>query len=378
MQTEKHTYVFHLHILGPGVDQEMPLSPGAYIIGREEGSAIRLADAYISRRHAQLTVGTVECVLEDLGSHNGTGVDGQQLQPNAPVILHPPAVIQIGPFVLTLTQQEIARPDPGASLPVFIEDEQSTPDSRGAPENQAEDDNQPEAEDPSEADIQPEVDSQPIHEEQPEAELQLEAAATPEEMGEPGSAGGDGSAGGKVAAAGEDPAFAPAFRGPGLPFPPGLTRDSLRLIKYLPGIYQTEFMSHFLALFEAILMPVEWNVDNFDLYCSPETAPDSFLPWLANWFEIAADPAWDDEQRRAILKEAAALYARRGTRWAMSRVLEILTGQPPEIVEFEDGQPPLIVTIRVRLGDRKVDPQFLQRLVLASQPAHVQCRLVAA
>ena len=71
------------------------------------------------------------------------------------------------------------------------------------------------------------------------------------------------------------------------------------LLSYLPGIYHTEFMSHFLAIFEAVLFPVEWQIDNFDLFLDPGTAPRNFLPWLANWFDIVFDSTWSEAQQRA-------------------------------------------------------------------------------
>ena len=57
------------------------------------------------------------------------------------------------------------------------------------------------------------------------------------------------------------------------PMPPGLSMYSRQLLQFLPGIYHTDFMSRFLAVFESILMPIEWNIDNFDLYLDPGSAP---------------------------------------------------------------------------------------------------------
>jgi hypothetical protein len=56
-------------------------------------------------------------------------------------------------------------------------------------------------------------------------------------------------------------------------FPPGLTLHSQRLLDFLPDIYHTDFMSRFLALFESILLPIEWNIGNFDIFLTPGAAP---------------------------------------------------------------------------------------------------------
>ena len=55
--------------------REHPLRPGLNVIGRE--GDVLIADARASRRHAQITSENDELTLEDLGSTNGTTVDGQ-------------------------------------------------------------------------------------------------------------------------------------------------------------------------------------------------------------------------------------------------------------------------------------------------------------
>ncbi len=151
---------------------------------------------------------------------------------------------------------------------------------------------------------------------------------------------------------------------------PGLETHSLRLINYLPDIYRTDFMSRFLALFESILLPIEWNIDHFDLYLDAETAPASFLPWLASWFGVPFDETWSDEKRRLYLKEAHLIYARRGTRWALSRLLEIYTGVKPEILEFVEGKDPLYFKVRLPIKSEQVNSEVLMRLIDDHKPAH--------
>lgn len=57
--------------------REHPVRPGTTVIGRE--GDILLSDARASRRHAQVTNTNGTLVLEDLGSTNGTKVDGTAL-----------------------------------------------------------------------------------------------------------------------------------------------------------------------------------------------------------------------------------------------------------------------------------------------------------
>ena len=151
--------------------------------------------------------------------------------------------------------------------------------------------------------------------------------------------------------------------------PPGLTFRSERLLSYLPGIYHTEFMEGFLGIFEAVLFPVEWQIDNFDLFLNPATAPAGFLPWLANWFHFVFDSTWSEAQKRTFLKDAYLIYARSGTRWALSRILEIYCGQMFEIEDEAQDLAPH--TFRVKLPkDIAIDRKHIERLIDACKPTH--------
>ncbi len=75
-------------------DMEYPLTTGSYLIGRERAVAIPLYNASTSRRHARIIVTGETVVLEDLGSRNGTLVNGQRV--TAPLTLNIGDVIEIG------------------------------------------------------------------------------------------------------------------------------------------------------------------------------------------------------------------------------------------------------------------------------------------
>jgi hypothetical protein len=69
------------------------LSEGA-LLGRGEGADIRLEDAFASSRHARLVPQGEVIVLEDLGSTNGTYLNGEPLR--GPQPLHVGDQIKIG------------------------------------------------------------------------------------------------------------------------------------------------------------------------------------------------------------------------------------------------------------------------------------------
>lgn len=118
-------------------------------------------------------------------------------------------------------------------------------------------------------------------------------------------------------------------------------------LQYLPAIFSeplpdrndvnhNDFLGRYLMIFESILNPIISMIDNFDLYLSPETAPDLWLDWLASWFDILLVPELPLERKREILRQTEWLYLRRGTRLGMRRLLELYFAVPVEIVEFED------------------------------------------
>lgn len=75
-----------------------PLSIGSTVIGRGDQANLRLPDVGISRRHARLDYDGAQVVLTDLGSTNGSMVNGQRV---SAVALNPGDMVQIGTTTLT-------------------------------------------------------------------------------------------------------------------------------------------------------------------------------------------------------------------------------------------------------------------------------------
>jgi hypothetical protein len=81
-----------------GDGRSYPLAIGSTVIGRGDQANLRLPDVGISRRHARLDFDGAQVVLTDLGSTNGTMVNGQRV---SAVALNPGDMIQIGTTTLT-------------------------------------------------------------------------------------------------------------------------------------------------------------------------------------------------------------------------------------------------------------------------------------
>jgi pSer/pThr/pTyr-binding forkhead associated (FHA) protein len=82
---------------GPAAGSEQPLG-GELTIGREQGAGMVIDDGGVSRLHARFTEENGAVVLEDLGSSNGTYVNGERI--SAPVELAAGDEVQVGGTVL--------------------------------------------------------------------------------------------------------------------------------------------------------------------------------------------------------------------------------------------------------------------------------------
>lgn len=83
---------------GPQAGMSFSISGNQVIIGREEGLDIILQDPESSRRHSRISWQGGDFVIEDLGSTNGTFVNGVQI--TGPQILSPGDSIGIGQTAL--------------------------------------------------------------------------------------------------------------------------------------------------------------------------------------------------------------------------------------------------------------------------------------
>ncbi len=112
---------------GPTPGAAFTLEGDQITIGRDSTNEITINDAEISRRHARLTFQGGKYVLEDLGSTNGTFVNGQRLA--GPRVLKAGEVVSFGEQIILVFEVMNFNPDatvvspraaavPSASRPV--------------------------------------------------------------------------------------------------------------------------------------------------------------------------------------------------------------------------------------------------------------------
>ena len=90
IDVEKGTRALHVDILGP------------VVIGRSPSSDVVIDEPYVSSTHARLTLQGPALVLEDLGSTNGTLVNGHAI--DQPVTLREGDEVQVGDTIMRVSR----------------------------------------------------------------------------------------------------------------------------------------------------------------------------------------------------------------------------------------------------------------------------------
>jgi phage tail-like protein len=111
---------------------------------------------------------------------------------------------------------------------------------------------------------------------------------------------------------------------------------------YLPEIYRRNdepalFLFRLLSLVRTELGAIGGHINALPQLLSPDFAPASALPWLADWLGLELPRIATDPERRALIEKAVALYRKRGTPEGIRDFVEIYTGVRPSLVEaFEE------------------------------------------
>jgi DNA-binding winged helix-turn-helix (wHTH) protein len=80
-------------------DEEYALVEGGNVIGRDPDAQVYIDHPSVSRRHALITIGRSGAAIEDLGSRNGTFVEGRRIEQRTN--LRERTAIGAGPIVMT-------------------------------------------------------------------------------------------------------------------------------------------------------------------------------------------------------------------------------------------------------------------------------------
>lgn len=158
-----------------------------------------------------------------------------------------------------------------------------------------------------------------------------------------------------------------------------------------PQVYQTDndFLQRYLSIFSTMYQEFQEEIDALPELLDVDTAPEALLPMFARWLGLETDEAlFSPEELRRLLKTAPELMARKGTKWAVEKVVKLFVEEPVYIVErnlllsdkrhSEDlyGTTPYDFTVMV---GRKMDEKLrlrLKFLIDQFRPARSRCHIV--
>lgn len=80
MEDENPALVLILKSISTSAQQILRLKPGEYVVGRDPTCDIVIIDPYVSRVHAKIFYRDGKWYIEDLGSKNGTYVNGEDIR----------------------------------------------------------------------------------------------------------------------------------------------------------------------------------------------------------------------------------------------------------------------------------------------------------
>lgn len=131
-------------------------------------------------------------------------------------------------------------------------------------------------------------------------------------------------------------------------FGQGNNHPSIRMIKiyfpkqtwisYLPCVYQNDlksasFLERYLGIFQSVYDDMEQDIRRSACHMDPDAGQGDFLLWCASWLKIGNTYLWTEEKLRKLLKCAAGLFSKRGTRDGLLELVEIYTGEKPLLIE---------------------------------------------
>jgi phage tail-like protein len=152
-----------------------------------------------------------------------------------------------------------------------------------------------------------------------------------------------------------------------MPLPTGSVSSYL---DFLPVIFHDgDFLGRFLMIFQSVWEPLEYRQDHMDMYFDARTCPAPFLTWLADWLGVGVGQVMEEGRLRSLLGEAVELYRWRGTRYGLTRLIEVCTGLTPVIAEAPSN--PAVLHIRVTIpSESGLDREAIERLIREHKPAH--------
>jgi phage tail-like protein len=126
---------------------------------------------------------------------------------------------------------------------------------------------------------------------------------------------------------------------------------------YLPAVYREDgesasFLDRFLANVEGFFTSIEDRIAAAQVLFDARTAPAEALDWLAGWFGVALDPAWDERKRRLFIEHAMEFFAMRGTVRGVETALRLVLEDCADETLFSPPPPGQVRPSGIRIVEK--------------------------
>lgn len=106
-------------------------------------------------------------------------------------------------------------------------------------------------------------------------------------------------------------------------------------------------LASMLAMYKTVFDKTDRRIVEFDDELDIDRAQGEALNRLVSWQGIPLSGVWGEDILRSVTRESAWLIRRKGTKAALSRLFELLLGEPP-MIEENSGGDPFSFTVKVR------------------------------